>query len=109
MKAEDERRCGVLALVLAVALSGCVQVIVHESWTPQGRYVCEDGKSFTVELVENGGSVRVTSEAGQFTLPQTGAATDAKYSDGRTTLYVDGDRALLDFGGQIFSRGCVRR
>jgi membrane-bound inhibitor of C-type lysozyme len=92
-----------------MAFGGCVQVVVQEPWNPQGRYVCEDGKAFTVELREGGASVTVTHDAGQVNLPQIGGATDAKYSDGRTTLYLDADRALLDFGGQVFARGCVKR
>ncbi len=97
------------AIGLAVSLAGCVQAIMQEPWDPQGRYVCEDGKSFTVELRDGGASAAVAHEGGQVTLPQTGGPTDAKYSNGRTTLYLDGDRALLDIGGQIFARGCVKR
>jgi membrane-bound inhibitor of C-type lysozyme len=103
------KKCRILAVMLAVALAGCVQLVVQEPWNPQGRYVCEDGKAFTVELREGGASVAVAYEGGQVTLPQIGGATDAKYSDGRTALYLDGDRALLDFGGQVFARGCVKR
>ena len=51
----------------------------------------------------------VTHDTWQVTLPATSGATDGKYNDGRTTLYLDGARALLDVGGQIFARGCVRR
>ena len=100
-----------VAVGLVMTLAGCVTLAVEDAmqppWDPQGRYVCEDGKAFTVEL-RDGGAV-VTHEAGQFALPQTGGATDAKYSDGRTTLYLDGARALLDVGGQVFGRGCVKR
>jgi membrane-bound inhibitor of C-type lysozyme len=102
-------RCRILAVVLAVVLAGCVQLVVQQPWDPQGRYLCDDGKAFTVELRDGGASVTVTHEAGQVMLPQISGATDAKYSDGRTTLYLDGDRALLDVGGQVFARGCVKR
>ena len=53
--------------------------------------------------------VAVAYEGGQVALPQTGGATDAKFTDGRTTPYLDGDRALLDVGGQVIGRGCVKR
>jgi membrane-bound inhibitor of C-type lysozyme len=98
-----------LVVVLGLTLAGCVQVVVQEPWDPQGRYVCEDGKSFTVELSPDGGSAIVTHESRRVTLPVTGGATDGKYSDGRTTLYLDGPRGLLDVGGQILARGCVKR
>lgn len=100
---------GALAAVLGLTLAGCVQVVVQEPWDPQGRYVCEDGKAFTVELSQDGASAIVTHENRRVTLPVTGGATDGKYTDGRTTLYLDGPRALLDVGGQILGRGCVKR
>jgi membrane-bound inhibitor of C-type lysozyme len=100
---------GALAAVLGLTLVGCVQVVVQEPWDPQGRYVCEDGKAFTVELSQDGASAIVTHENRRVTLPVTGGATDGKYTDGRTTLYLDGPRALLDVGGQILGRGCVKR
>ena len=98
-----------LTIVMGLTLVGCVQGMMQEPWDPQGRYVCEDGKSFVVRLTEGGASVAVGYEGGQVTLPQTGGATDAKFTDGRTTLYLDGDRALLDVGGQVIGRGCVKR
>ena len=108
-RAAKGKRCRVLAIMLAVALAGCIQAVMQGPWDPQGRYVCEDGKAFTVELGEGCASATVKHETGQVTLQQTAGATDAKYSDGRTTLYLDGARAVLDVGGQIFARGCVKR
>lgn len=99
---------GALAVVLGLALAGCVQV-VQKPWDPQGLYVCEDGKAFSVEISQDGASAIVTHENRRVVLPVTGGATDGKYSDGRTTLYLDGPRALLDVGGQILARGCVKR
>ena len=98
-----------LAVVVGLTLAGCVQMVVEQPWDPQGRYVCEDGKTFTVEFSQDGASAIVTHENRRVTLPVTGGATDGKYSDGRTTLYLDGPRALLDVGGQILARGCVKR
>jgi membrane-bound inhibitor of C-type lysozyme len=98
-----------VAVVLGLTLAGCVQMVVEQPWDPQGRYVCEDGKTFTVELSQDGASAIVTHENRQVVLPVTAGATDGKYSDGRTTLYLDGPRALLDVGGQILARGCVKR
>ena len=100
---------GAVVVVVALALAGCAPVTVQEPWDPQGRYVCEDGKTFTVTLREDGSSVTVAHDGGQITLPQAMGGTDAKYSDGRTTLYLDGPRALLEVSGQIFARGCVRQ
>jgi hypothetical protein len=58
-RAAEGKRCRILAIGLAVAFGGCVQVTMQEPWDPQGRYVCEDGKAFTVELREGGASAAV--------------------------------------------------
>jgi membrane-bound inhibitor of C-type lysozyme len=102
-------RTAAMLMVPAVILSGCVPMVTQEPWDPQGRYVCEDGKAFTVALSQDGGSAIIAHENQRLVLPVAGGATDAKYSDGRSTLYLDGPRALLDIGGQVFARGCVKR
>ena len=99
-----------LGVVLAVILAGCVELVVHQPATPPGgRYVCEDGKAFLVEFVGDGSTAAVTYDDRKVTLPQAISGADMKYSDGRTTLYLDGPRALLETGGLIFARGCVQR
>lgn len=99
-----------LVVVLAVTLAGCVDVVVHQPGPPPGgRYVCEDGKAFLVELVGDGSTAAVTVDNRKIALPQTVSGADVKYSDGRTTLYLDGPRALLETGGLVFARGCVQR
>jgi membrane-bound inhibitor of C-type lysozyme len=100
---------GTLAVVVALALAGCVSVGVQQPWDPQGRYVCEDGKTFTVGFQGDGSSVTVAHDGGQVTLPQTVGGTDAKYSDGRTTLYLERPLALLEVSGQVYARGCVKQ
>jgi len=100
----------VLAVLLAVNLAGCVDVVVHQAAPPPGgRYVCEDGKAFLVEIGDGGGMAAVTYDNRTVALPQTVGGTDVKYSDGRTTLYLEGTRALLETGGLVFARGCVQR
>jgi membrane-bound inhibitor of C-type lysozyme len=98
------------AVLLVVALAGCVEVVVHQPGPPPGgRYVCEDGKAFLVEIGDGGAMAAVTHDNRTVTLPQTVGGTDLKYSDGRTTLYLEGSRALLETGGLVFARGCVQR
>lgn len=97
-------------VVLAVTLAGCVDVVVHQPGPPPGgRYVCEDGKAFLVEIGDGGAMAAVTYDDRTVTLPQTVSGNDLKYSDGRTTLYIEGSRALLETGGLVFARGCMQR
>jgi membrane-bound inhibitor of C-type lysozyme len=98
-----------LAVLPAVVLAGCVSLAVHQPAAPGGRYVCEDGKAFLVELAGDASTAAVTYDDRKVALPQTAGGTDIKYSDGRTTLYLDGSRALLETGGLVFARGCVQR
>ena len=87
------------------------QVLCKGEGLPRERSSAGNGVAIIPRCVvrEGGASVAVAYEGGQVTLRQTGGATDAKFTDGRTTLYLDGDRALLDIGGQILARGCVKR
>ena len=99
-----------LAALLAVNLVGCVDLVVHQPAAPPGgRYVCEDGKVFLVEIVGDGSTAAVTYDNRTVTLPHALGGSDVKYSDGRTTLYLDGPRALLETSGLVFARGCVQR
>lgn len=101
---------GMLAALLAVTLVGCVELVVHQPAAPLGgRYVCEDGKVFLVEIGGDGSTAAVTFDDRTVALPQTLGGSDVKYSDGRTTLYLDGPRALLETSGFMFARGCVQR
>jgi membrane-bound inhibitor of C-type lysozyme len=99
-----------LAFLLMVNLVGCVGLVVQQPVAPPGgRYVCEDGKMFLVELVGDGSTAEVTYDNRKVTLPQAMGGTDLKYSDGRTTLYLDSPRALLETSSLVFARGCVQR
>ena len=98
-----------LAVLLAVNLVGCVELVQHPVAPPGGRYVCEDGKVFLVELAGDGSTAAVTYDNRTVTLPHALGGSDVKYSDGRTTLYLDGPRALLETSGLVFARGCVQR
>ena len=99
-----------LGVLLAVSLVGCVELVVHQPAAPPGgRYICEDGKVFLVEFVGDGSTAAVTYDNRKVALPQAMGGTDIKYSDGRTTLYLDGPRALLETSGLVFARGCVQR
>jgi membrane-bound inhibitor of C-type lysozyme len=104
---DRKRRCGIMVVVLAVVLAGCV-VSLQPPYDPQGLYVCEDGKEFMVQFTPEG-SAMVTYGNQRVVLPPTVGATDAKFTDGRNTLHLDGPRALLEAGGQIQGRGCLKR
>ena len=100
---------GVFAVGFFLALPGCLSMPGTDSGPHPVRYVCENGKAFAVEFVASPPAARVGFDGRQIILPQTIAATDAKYTDGQNTLYIEGDRALLEMAGQVLGRGCIRR
>ena len=103
-----KRRCGIMVAVLAAILAGCMQVSLQPPYDPQGLYVCEDGKEFMVQFTPEG-SALVAFGNQRVVLPPTVGATDAKFTDGRNTLYLDGPRGLLEAGGQVIGRSCLKR
>ncbi|HSD50192.1 MAG TPA: MliC family protein [Candidatus Methylomirabilis sp.] len=103
------RVTGILAVAHFVTLAGCVSMPGQEPMPQQARYVCENGKGFAVEFLAEPSAARVGFDGREITLPQTIGATDAKYTDGQNTLYIEENRALLEMAGQVFGRGCVRQ
>ena len=55
------RRYHALSL-FPLLLAACVGVVAQGPVAAGGRSVCEDGKTFLVELVQNGATAEVTSD-----------------------------------------------
>lgn len=73
----------------------------------QVRYVCPGGESFRVDFQPELTTVRGTRNAHvmlrmegkpSIALPQARAASGAKYSDGYTTFWTQGDKAMVESG-----------
>jgi membrane-bound inhibitor of C-type lysozyme len=54
-------------------------------------------------------AARVTFDATTVTLPQVAAASDAKFTDGRYTLYINDNRAALEETGMVLRGPCRPR
>lgn len=68
-------------------------------------YTCDQGRSF--EVAYEAGAARVTLPLEILTLSQVGSASGARYSDGRTTLYTQGNEAFIEVDGQRTYGNCV--
>jgi len=106
------------AALAALALAGC------SSWWPFGSssppaerprwpsdavvYKCDAGKQLVVRYLDSGKSAMVYFPEREFRLDPVVAASGARYSNGRTTLYTQGDEASLDDGGQRTFTDCKR-
>ena len=104
-------------LATMLALAGC------SSWWPFGSssggerqrwpsdavvYKCEAGKQLVVQYLDGGKSAMIYFPEREFRLDPVAAASGARYSNGRTTLYTQGDEAFLEDAGQRTHADCKR-
>jgi membrane-bound inhibitor of C-type lysozyme len=94
-----------LALAFASALAGCVpQGIQQTALPPRIEYVCQGEKLLQVARGTEAAVVRFDGQ--EATLPEVASAAQEKYTDGEWTLYLDGERALLESRGLVLAGGC---
>jgi membrane-bound inhibitor of C-type lysozyme len=106
------RLLGCAAVV--IALSGCYYDVQRANQTemPWGQRVevtCMGGKAMTIDFVPAPRAARVSFDSTTVTLPQVSAASDAKFTDGRYTLYVNDQRAALEQTGVVLRGPCTPR
>lgn len=82
---------------------------------PTVRYACPDGEGFTVQYqpekttprgTRNPRAVLLMQGKPRINLPHVEAASGAKYSDGYTTLWSQGEQAMLE-SGSVNVSGCT--
>lgn len=96
-----------LALFLAlIGAAGLIATTAYTRDTPRSAsFACDGGDRFTVEFQQ--GHVRLRNGTGIFALAREASSEPGKrFSDGRTTLWMDGDRATLDHTGFAEPRDC---
>ena len=69
-------------------------------------FQCEGGVGFTVELDEKGDSALLKMAGQNIKLPHVPSGSGAKYSDGKTTLWMKGKEALVEVDGKIVMQDC---
>jgi len=100
---------------LAAAVAGCVyydtpQVTPMEMpWGQTVNVSCAGDKTMAIFFVPSPRAARVTFDATTVTLPQVDAASDAKFTDGRYTLYINDSRAALEETGIVLRGPCRPR
>jgi membrane-bound inhibitor of C-type lysozyme len=101
----------------ALALAGCSSWWPFGSTAPADRprwpsdavvYKCDAGKQLVVRYLDGGKSAMVYFPEREFRLDPIIAASGARYSNGRTTLYTQGDEASLEEDGQRLFADCKR-
>jgi len=96
-----------LALVVVATLSaGCVAPRVEETVLPSRiDYRCGGNRVLPVERGD-GRQAAVMVDGKRFDLRRAESAAQEKYSDGRLSLYLDGERAMLERDGIVLVGPC---
>jgi membrane-bound inhibitor of C-type lysozyme len=112
MKAE--RPCGrmsawiVSATLAATPLAGCVAPGVDETILPARiDYVCANNRVLPVARSADGRQAAVRVDGKDIMLARAGSAAQEKYSDGRYSLYLDGERAMLEDQSRVVFGPCT--
>ena len=99
----------------ATLLPGCVYYDLPEvnpmamPWGQRVNESCRDGQTMAIDFVASPRAARVTFDGTTVTLPQVEAASDAKFTDGRYTLYINDSRTALEETGVVRRGPCTPR
>jgi len=101
-------------VALAASLAACIayEPPVQPMAMPWGERVtvsCTGEKTMAIDFIPAPRSARVTFDATTVTLQQVAAASDAKFTDGRYTLYVNDNRVALEETGMVVRGPCTPR
>ena len=107
-------RRGIACAALAAGAAGCIayQPQVEPMAMPWGQRVvvsCMGEKTMAIDFIPAPRSARVTFDATTVTLQQVAGASDAKFTDGRYTLYVNDNRVALEETGMVVRGPCTPR
>jgi membrane-bound inhibitor of C-type lysozyme len=72
----------------------------------KSRYLCEDGKNFTLEVNTQDDCVILTLDGKPTKLPRVVSGSGSRYSNGRTTVWLKGNEAIIEMDGKIIIKNC---
>ena len=104
-----------LCAALVAVLGGCVYYDVPQvqpmamPWGQRVTVSCMGDKTMTIDFVPAPRAARVSFDATTVTLQQVDAASDAKFTDGQYTLYINDSRAALEETGILRRGPCTPR
>jgi membrane-bound inhibitor of C-type lysozyme len=70
-------------------------------------YVCAKERTLSVARTEGLRVAHVLVDGREIILPRSASAAQEKYSDGRHSLYLDGENAMLEEQGRVLYGPCV--
>jgi len=102
------------AAALAAVAAGCAEDVrraqpMQMPWGQRVEVSCVGGKAMAIDFLPSPRAARVTFDGRTVTLPQVDAASDAKFTDGRFTLYINDSRVALEETGVVRRGPCTPR
>jgi membrane-bound inhibitor of C-type lysozyme len=95
-------------LSLAALLAGCVAPGVEETILPARiDYVCANNRVLPVARGADGRLAAVLVDGKEIMLQRASSAAQEKYTSGRYSLYLDGERAMLEVDGRVLYGPCA--
>ena len=96
------------ALLGTSLLAGCVAPGVDETILPARiDYVCAGNRVLPVARGSDGRLAAVLVDGKEIILQRAASAAQEKYSDARYSLYLDGERAMLEDQGKVLFGPCT--
>lgn len=97
-----------MAAAAGALVLGCVATGLPTTYIPpDNTYVCRDSKTLNVMRAPDGRSATVAVGGRSVVLPLVDSAVQQKYSNGPTTLYLDGQNAVLTSDSFVVAGPCV--
>jgi membrane-bound inhibitor of C-type lysozyme len=95
--------CLALFILILTTAFGCSS---NKAFKSGVTYTCDGGKSFVVEVYENVDIAFLMISGKRFYLPRVPSASRTKYSEGNVTLWIEGEKASVEIGGQTEFKNC---
>jgi membrane-bound inhibitor of C-type lysozyme len=97
------RRAFGLAVLAAAGCAGVPETVIPDRIT----YQCGGGKTLPVERSPDRRQARVQVDGRAVLLARADSAAQERYSNGEFSLYLDGERAMLESTGRVLYGPCV--
>lgn len=94
--------------LVVLPLAACVAPAVEETILPARiDYICANNQVLPVARGSDGRLAAVLVDGKQVNLQRAGSAAQEKYSNERYSLYLDGERAMLEESGKVLFGPCT--
>ncbi len=107
--AQTSRKKGALACIATLPLlAACVYPGVEMTAIPiRIDYVCANNKTLPVARTEDQRTAAVLIDGKEYVLSRADSAAQEKYSNGHYSLYLEGERAMVEELGRVLYGPCV--